>query len=359
MPHGQDTVRSRTIRSDAQQADNKRVGVGPSSRYNFELAAALYDEWMRGAIRSDSDWSTAVNISGTDIAAASSGNQYTSTVVDISANVNIGQWVYVAGFTTAANNGWRKVTAASTYALTVSGGTLVDEAAGDSVTIKGAYIRNGSTLHAYSLQEAYEDLTNKFRLMTGGRINQFGLEQAEGSIINGSIAFDGKQRAQAAAAGGNGTITAAASKDVVTEVDGFESVWIDASVITTDVFALSLNVAVGTRPRKALGSLTRTEMKLNAPVITGGISMYMDDDTWTYDGDYEGFTKFALAFSLDMQGGDRYHFECPQVVFTDEAGETPGQDSDNMLDFTWEADPGGTFDSPAVERMIQVCRVQA
>jgi len=357
MPHGQETVRSATIRDDAQLADSKRVGLAPTAAYNYEFAAEIYDTFIRDAIRSSGDWSTDAGIAGTDISAVASGNQITSVTTHLSANVQIGQWVFIAGFTTTGNNGWAKVTAMSTYALTLTGITLADEAAGDSVTIKGAYVWNGTGKGSYSIQQKYADLGDYFHIVTGARINNWTLEQTPGGIIACTMAFDGKQRAQALAAGGNGTITDAAANDVVTEVDGFDSVWIDNAVISYDVYRLALNVAVPNIPRKALGSLPRTSMNQGALNITGNLEFLMDANTWAYDGDYEDFTKFSLAFSLDMQSGDRYLVELPQVAFTDEPNTIGGTDQDINLQFGFNAEPGGTFGHLSEEKTICISRV--
>lgn len=358
MPHGQETVRSQSLRTDAQLADSKRVGLSPTVSYDFEFAANTYDEHLRQVIRSDADWTSDLAISASDISFSSSGNTIDSVAGDFG-SVTKGQWIKVTGAANSGNNSWWRVTAATIYSLTVAGGTLTDEGAGNTIVINGSQLLNGETLHSMSIQENYTDLTNRWRIAAGVRLNAFSLQQSAGGIITGSFAGDAKQRLQAAAGGGTGTVTAALSKDVVTEVDGFEQIWIDNTVITTDVFALGLDIATGNRPRKALGSLPRTAMNQNAPEVTGSIEMYLEDDTWTYDSDYQNFTAFSMAFWVDMQSGDHYLFELPQCKFTAEPATNPGLDSDLMLSFTFAAEPGSSYGSGSDEKTIQVCRVLA
>lgn len=361
MPHGQDTVRSATLRSDAQQADSKRVGITPSANQPFELAAGMYyDEFMRGSIRSDNDWTTEAAVAGTlNISANASGNTYTSGAVDLTDGglITKGVWIYVAGFVTAGNNGWKKVTSAASGTLVVAQ-TLTDEG-NKSATMKVAWMTNGVEKASYSLQEYYLDLTNKGRSEVGARINTFSLSQTPSGIITGAIAFDGIQRAAITSRIGDGSVTAAPAKDVRTEVDGFETVWIDNVALTTDVMGLDLNIATPTRRGKPLGSLPSTRIGLGAVDVTGSISMYLEDNTWTYDGSYEGFTPFSLAFSLDMGGGDRYIIELPQAHFSNEPASNPGQDSDIMLDFDFDAESGGSFGLGNLERTIFIGRVRA
>lgn len=356
MAFGIETVRSQNLRSDAQQSPTKKVGEAPSASFDFELAAETYDDFMRSAIRSDADWSTAVAVSAGDIG-ANNTNQFTSSATDFTTeNIAVGQWIYVAGFGIAANNGWFKVTAVGANLLTVSGGTTVTEAAGATITIEGSYLWSGSTEHSYSIQQQFLDLTDRYHLMTGARLNSFGLTQTSGGIISGTFGFDGKGRVQASAKAGDGTVTASAANDVASEVDGFGQLWIGGTPISYDVMELSMNVSVPNRPAKGLGSGQRTRMPQGSPEVTGSFSVYLDDTTWALDGDWESFTKQSLSFSLDMGNGDRYVFDMPQTVFTNEPGTSPGLDSDVMLTLDFAAETGGVHGAGSDEKTLVISR---
>ena len=364
MAYGLESVRSQTVRSDAQLSDSKRVGITPTASFDFELTAQTYDDFMRSAIRSDADWSTASNVSGaTDIGASSTGspveNKFTSTSTNFNTkNIAVGQWIYVSGFTNAANNGWFKVLSVSATGIVINSSTLVTEASGDTINIIGQYVFGGSTEHSYSIQQQYQDLSNKYHLMTGARINSFSLSQTPNGIITGSLGFDGKNRAQTSSKAGSGNVTAAASEDVSSEVSGFGSLWINNSVVSYDIMELSLNVAIPNRPAKGLGSLERTRMPQGSPEITGTMSVYLDGTTWSLDTAFEAFTKQMMAFSLDMQNNDRYLFNLPQIVFTSEPATNPGLDGDIMLTFDFAAEPGGTHGTGGDEKTIVISRTQ-
>ena len=357
MAHALETIRSAQIRSDAQAADMKRVGADANATYNVEWSAGAFDELLRGGIRADADWSAAVNISGTDIAFVSSGNYITSTVTDLTTGVTKGQWVYVGG--SPANAGWWKVTALSTYSLTVTGGTLTDEGSGATITLKSSQIRNGTNTPSYSLQEEFLDLTNRLFLITGARIGNWGITISPKAIINGTFGFQGKSIAQAAAKAGNGSVTASAGNDVMSEVDAFTDVWIDNTAVAWDVFQASLSVATATRPQTQLGQLAKRGIGLGTLSLTGNIETYLDDDSWAVLGDMLAFTKFPLAFALSDGNGNRYHVELPQVALSGEPGDIPGIDTDKMLAFDFAADAGGSFGATSLEKTIQICRVAA
>ena len=158
---GVQTVRSSQIRNDAQQADMKRVGITPTASYDFELTAQNYDEFMKSALRS-SAWSS-LSVTGSNIEVT-----ITLGVVKILqgagtnfASVADNSWVYVSGFTTAGNNGWKKVldVTDSGAGFTIVNNTgMAVEAAGDTVSVKGGHISNGTATDSYTLQQSYEDL---------------------------------------------------------------------------------------------------------------------------------------------------------------------------------------------------------
>ena len=280
-------------------------------------------------------------------------------MVDISADLTKGQWIFVAGFVAAANNGWFKVTALDTYSLTVTGGTLSDEAATPAITIKSSQIRNGVNEAAYSLQEEYTDLTARFKLITGARIGNWNIDITPQTIITGGFGFQGKDIAQTAVAAGDGTVTAAQGNDVMSEVDAFDDVWIDNAAIAWDMSQTTMAVTTATRPQGQLGQLAKRGIGLGTLTITGSLETYNDDDSWAEEGNFFDFTKFSYAYALTDGNGNRYHFEYPQCAYTGEPGEIPGVDTDKMLAFDFDAEAGGSFGAASAEKTIQICRVQA
>ena len=345
-----ETVRSKQLRTDGQVADSKRVGLGSNISLPFELAgAALDDLAIEGCLRSD--WPTAVAISGTGLAAVASGNKYTGAS-GMNTNVLVGGWVYVTGFATAANNGWKRVVSASATELAVTGGTLVNESAGPSITIAGSSIRNGTTAKFYSLQVQNLDLTTRYLISKGCRVSSLGLNFQVGAIIDGSLALMGRGITEAAAKAGNGSVTAASSNDVISAQDGFGTVWIDAAASSIEFTKISLNLSTATRQRKKLGQVAPVGIANGALNLTGSLEMYLDDTSKSQLTQMLAFTKFALAFDVNDGASRRYHIELPQVAYTGEPGNLPGLDSDTMFSFTFDADPGSTYD-----KMIQITRI--
>ena len=356
-----ETTRSAQVRTDAQLADIKEVGQAGRADFNFELEADTYDDFLRSLIRADADWSTAVSVSGaTDIAAAATGNKYTSTTTDFTAvNITAGQWIYVTGFTEAANNGWKRVSAvtdANNLAIDTAQ-SLTTEAAGDSITMAGQQITNGSTLHSYVLQQQYADLTNRWHRLTGARAVSASLVMPPSGIIQLSLGFAGLTKSQQSAHAGNGSANAAASKTVASEVDGFEAVYIDGAAISYDVFELGLDINLAARPRKPLGSKANTRINVGGVDVRGNIRFELDDDSWAYEAQFLAHTKFKLAFSVDMGSNERYLIELPGVQYTEAPTDIGGIDQDTDIAFSFGAEPGGSFGASSDEKTIIINRV--
>jgi len=356
MPEALEVVRSATMRSDKQRSINSKVLGAGGAAYDFELCAATYDELMRGAIFSDADWSTAVNISKTDVAAVTSGNVMTCVAGWAGNNIAVGQWIYVDGFTgTTANNGWHQVTALSGTSLTVRGITLVDDAAGETVTVKGSQLLNGSTQSSYSVQQHYVDQTNKYHNLLGARIDSFGVDISSGAIVSGNVAFTSLSRNEATATIGSGSPTAAAGNTVISEADGFGKLSYAYTHPSYDIMGMSVSIATGARPRKPLGSQAYTQIQQNALEVTGTLEVYLEDGTWALDTALEAFTKNGMAFDL-VQGSNRFHFHFPKIVFTGEPNDLGGVDSDIMLSLSWEAEVAAHYTGGS-EQTVQITRV--
>ena len=360
MAAGIETIRSNSLRSDAQLADSIQVGESPTGSFDFEFTADTYDDFLRSVLRSDADWSTAVNFSGAGTCVAST-NKITGT--NVHTNAYKGQWVYVAGFSNSGNNGWKKIIGAGTNEITVSPGITDDESGVSGVTAKGSYIQNGSTLHSYTFSQRFTDLTNRYHSLTGARLNSATLSATPNGIITLNVGFDGKDISQAAAWAG-GSASDAATKDVASEVTAYDAVFISAdtgtaeayAAVSEDVLESTIGVSVANRPQKGLGSVTNTGMQQNSVDATGSIQFYVNDNTWAYEAYLYGFTKFGLAQALNMGGDERYLIEFPKIAFTGEPGNNAGINTDLVYAFDFAAEPGGEYGGSDDEKTIIITK---
>jgi len=353
------SLRSRTVRADAQLSAASKSGEQARGSLEFEFAPNQFDELLKGAIRSDANWTTAVSATASDVSvigATANGGTYSSTsVINFTTNLSVGQWLYVSGFASAVNNGWKKIVSStlgppSTTTVT-GGGAMVNVGSGVPVTFKSAQIRNGSALRHFSMQQQATDLTNKYKTIVGARMTEFGLSADPYGLITGNVAFTGKQFATASASFAGTTPTAAASTNVQPEASSIDTFWRDLTQISTyDVYGLRLRLAAAARPAKKLGGVALTSLNQNAFEATGSLTLYEVDNTTSWLADLQNGTKFGFAFSFGDSTG-RYHVELPNVLLTQEPGRIPGLDQDVQLAFDFAAEPGSS-----INKTIQICR---
>lgn len=358
MAAGIETVRSNSLRSDAQLADSIQVGESPTGSFDFEFTADTYDDFLRSVLRSDANWSTAVNFDGT---ATTDADSIAGTGIET--NASVGQWVYVEGFSGAGNNGWKKITAVYSGAIKVSPAPSGVETSVSDVTVKGSYVQNGSTLHSYTFAQRFTDLSTKYHTLTGARLNSATLSATPNGIITLNVGFDGKDIAQASAWPGLSAADAT-TKDVASEVTAYDAVFISAdsgaaaayAAVSEDVLESTIGVSVTNRPQKGLGSVTSTGMPQNSVDATGSIQFYVNDNTWAYEGYLYAFTKFGLAQALNMGSDERYLIEFPKIALTGEPGNNAGINTDLVYAFDFAAEPGGAYGGSATEQTMIISK---
>lgn len=365
MSESPDTVRSSQLRSDAQMADMKRTGVEPAAAFDFEMQADNLDNLLRAALRNSpaNTWSNFQKTAAADSVTIATDKTYTSTTATFfganaaAANLAIpkGSWIYISGCGDAANDGWKQVsktTATTATVLTVEQACAAGSS--EEPTFTSSQIRNGSDLTSFSLQMGNLDVTNGYRVTTGARITDFGLNMTSQAIITGNVGFSGKKMSQVDAIT-NTAVTAAADTDVMSEVSTFESFWIGGTEITTyEIVSASLNIATTARPQVGLGNLQKVGMNLGPIDITGSVEFYLESANFkTLQNYLLDFTSFEFGFALS-DGTNRYFFHMPQVKLTSEPGTVGGIDTDMMLSFDFAADPA---DIGGVTKTIQVSRV--
>lgn len=305
---------SSEIRSDRQITDSILVGSEPAGDINFELSFATYDDFLEGALFSD--WSTAVAISATDLSAANADNSYNSTSTDFTAeNLNVGQWIKVAGFTDSSNNGYCRVVSIAATKLVVSGLTLADEAAGDTVTMSGQFLSNGTTEHYYTIEKQFTDLSPvEFLPFKGMKVSGLSLSIASNSILTGSFSFMGLTAgASANATAGSGSYTASNTNDVYNASSNIGNIRENGVALgsTTYVTGLDLSLDNGLRSQKAIGNLGPVGIGDGRCNVTGTLTSFFSSAD-LYD-KLANNTATSLDFRVTDSSGNVYVIDLPRI----------------------------------------------
>ena len=358
-----ESTRSQRVRTDAQLSQAKRTGTSPNISIPGELSSD-YDQLLRGAIRSNADWTTDAGgatpaaVADVDITVDTTALTATLTAAAATsyANIEAEQWVYLATIEGTVNNGnvgWWKVRS-KTPAGT---GVVLEDPNGDwtaeadiDILFRGSYLRNGNDVPSYTWQKNYADQTNLYEVIRGARPNGFGLSMALGGIVECNFDYIGSSFEQAAAAVG-GTAAAAPNGEIFGEVDNFDGVWIDNQPIDWDLIDFSMTGQTQARAQRKAGDINPVGVAMASLGVTGSLSAYLDADSWPFFGRYLNGEKFSLAVAF-ANDSNRYLIELFGALLSNEAGDTPGEDTDKTYQFDFEAEPGGD-----VGKTIQIVRV--
>lgn len=336
------TTVSNQINPSRSESDLIRTEGSSAGDIGVEFQYAAYDEFIEGAL--GGDFSTAFNLTATDISAANADNSYNSVALAFStANVLPGHWIKVSGFATAANNGIFKIVSVTTGKIVVSGGTLVTEAAGPSVMVKSKSVRNGTTKHSYSIEKRFQDLTNVFVSHKGMVVNGLNLNAAVGSIVNGSFSFTGTVTAYGAATIGTGANTAATANQVYDPTDSIGTVWIDGAASSACVRSLNLTTTNNNRNTQCLGSLFPSGINMGTLGVTGQAELYFSD--YTLLDKFLAGTAISLSYSFSDADGNYTVIDLPNVKFNTGTISGISKNSDAMvsLGFTALYDSTATY----------------
>lgn len=335
------TETSNEIRSDRQVTDLIKVSEGSGGGIDLEMSYGNADTLFEGALMST--WGAALTLTGTTLSAASSDNSFSDSGAGMPAFL-AGSWIKVSGFTDPANNGFFQVVSRTTSKLVVAGATLVTEIAGDSVTIKGQALRNGTTKVSMTLEKSFADLT-KFVSYTGCMVNSLDINLSAQKILTASVSVKGQDgSALVGATVGTGAPSAAPTGSVMNATSNVTWVRENVAALPAGVIIRDAKISLNNnlRDQFGIGSSTNTGQGLGQCDVKGSLSMYFSEETL-----YAKFmaqTESALAFNV-TDGTNNYIFSLPRVKYSSGKIVAGGKNQDVVVDLAFTAYRNSTYDN--------------
>lgn len=343
---GQDTttVNSAEIRDDRQIAEVIRSDIGVSGDINLELSYGTYDDLMQYALYS-AGWSTSNDAiaSSTDLTFAA--NTITLGAGSWSNTPAVGSWIKISGATdNAANNGYFKVTAATSTVITVEQTFSDTGSESGSTTINiGSQIANGVNQTSVSFERRYADLSNTYEAFVGCVLNALNLSLTTGAAMTGSFGIMGKSASSETSTIGNGTYnepTSGTPNQILNTIDHITRLDENGSTLGATAFSIALNNNVRARPQ--LASLGPVSMGEGAVELTGTLQAYFA--TAALFNKYLNFTSTSLAVVLSDTAGNAYVIDLPNVRFTSGRRVAGSTNSDVIADLAFTATRDATED---------------
>lgn len=325
---------SNEIRTDRQTPSVRRTRIETSGSINFELSYGSFDPLLKAALLANADWSAAVDLGAkVTISAAAVDNSFSDSANGL-ATLVANQWVYVSGWAgeNVANNGFYRITSVAAGKIVVTGKTVTDAVAGDSVTItQGSYIIPGTALTTFNIERLYDDLTTELALFKGQGINGWSLSVPQEGPVTGSFDFIGASETSLTVTGGN-AYTAASTTEIMTSLD-LTGLLENQAAMT--ILSFSMNYANNLRTRLVCGSNGVISIGKGKIGVSGALQAYFESKTLFNK--YLNETASSLAMCISDPAANRYVLDFPQVKFTAGQRQASGPNGEVVADLQWTA----------------------
>lgn len=320
-----ETQRSEEVRSDRQTTDIVEVGKSVDGGFDFEASAEAHDNYMEGLM--NSDFSTDSAFSAATVDAAAGDNSFNDSGSGFPTLV-AGQWIRVAGFTEAANNGWFEVVSQTAAKIIVTGGTLTTEAVGDTITISDSTIVNGTTKKSFTFEKYFSDVTQYYSL-NGCRIDSLSLAIASRQRVTGTFGTMGRSGGLATSTAGSGAYSAAPTNPVLNASANVARLLEGGSVLGTGVYVqnLEINFSNNTRIVDGVGSGVAVEIGVGRFNVTGTMNVLFQNEVMFEK--YLNHTQSSINTAIEDVNGKGYMISLPAVYYTN--GDVTGVGNDDEV----------------------------
>lgn len=308
-----DAYASNSINPSQQVRDSRHGTRRATGSLEAELQGGAFELLQAAALRRD--FTGSVTTGAVIVIEATTTGYERSTGSFITDGFRAGMIVGVSGFTTAANNGRKIVTAVSATVLTarsIDGTALVIEAEGDTVTIALAGQRTftpltGHTDDSFSVEEWHEDI-DLSRITLGQQVNVMGFNVSPNSMCTISFEFLG-QDAEAP----SGTRYFTSPTDVPAEgtMSAADGVALVAGVATCKLTSLQLSVNNNITQESVIACPGIGAKSRGKVMINGSFTAILDDDTYLDYFDQESEVSFSYTFNA--QDGEAISLYAPRM----------------------------------------------
>lgn len=338
----QQRTTSEEVTGNRNPRESIRTGINAEGSVEFEVSVnAIDDIILEGACMADLPAAPSL-ITGS-LQAVASTQKIVSSGTPSLAGISKGQWVRLAGFTNAENNGIFRAASASTSTeleLIASSG-IVDEASAAGRKVQPSQmIRPSNSLKSYTLERQWLGGVNVYEPFSGMVVESLDLTIAKEAVITGSISFMGQDMGAPTTSSGIGTVTAAGTEQIASAVDNFRNVREGslATDTTERTVELSLSLKNGTRMKKDAASATPFGVGLGVIELTGKWKVYLQ--TKALVDKYRGNTVTPLSFRINGPSSTSpdYVITLPKVRFTDVSDPISGNSDDGYVDISWQGE---------------------
>jgi len=315
-----------------------------------ELTYGTFDMLLEAAFHGT--W-TAKTLSDATLSAAAADSSFSDSGAGfVDAGFAAGDVINVTGFGTAANNGRFKIAtvAAGTITVTAENGdpvVLVDEAAGEAVTIKtDDVLKTGSARRKFAILKHNEDI-GRWLIYRGCEVGTVAIDCPLQGKIGITFSMIGtKEEAYVF----DGVTESIADPTETVMMTTFEGSLTEGGTGLNHATALNLSLDNGMEAIYRLFSRDAYDIKLGRINVSGSLSAYIEDNR--LKDKYLGETKTPLVITL-TDGENSYQISMTKAKLTTSSEEGSGDDP-IIQSYDFRA-----FNDSAVDTEITITRIPA
>jgi len=275
------------------------------------------------------------------------------------AGIVAGQWIMLAGFTNAVNNGaFKVVTFTDDEHIVIENSTntqvFVTETPAGSVQITGSFIQNGANVTTYSFEKQLAPAL--FLQYVGSYVSDMKLSMDVGKFVEGTFTFLVKSQVSATAEAGTSTPTAAPLGRVIDNISGFSAFNVNGTAPSAVLQQVEMTVS---KQRSAsqygIGSAAAVGMRRGTLQVDGKLSLFFKD--FTYYNDFVNETDLGVSWQLTDSTGNAYVITLPAITVMNPSIVAKGIDQDIIADFTMEGNPAASTNTYYPFVTIQIDRL--
>jgi hypothetical protein len=225
------------------------------------------------------------------------------------------------------------------------------------VQIKGSMLRNPSDFaeiaqRSFSIETGYNDV-GQFMIQDGMVPGTFSLDISTGSIITGTIGFEGRSTdlKQTTVLGNKAkyAVLEAPAGEVVNATTDVGDITKDGTNFEACIQSLSISGEANLRQQACIGSKFSSGIGAGRFNLSGSMSIFFQDERLFRD--FLDHETVSLSFSITDHAGCAYYYTIPATKFSSDEIAPGGIDQDVIENMEWVA-----FRDPATGCMLQVDR---
>uniref|UniRef100_A0A6M3XPG3 Putative tail protein n=1 Tax=viral metagenome TaxID=1070528 RepID=A0A6M3XPG3_9ZZZZ len=303
-----DSFVSDEIRADRQTQDMRHGAKQTGGDLPVPFKYGDFEDLLEGALFGD--WVTSTtSITSTTIQATASAQLIKDTTW-VGSGIVANDYVAIAGFATAGNNGVARVVSVTGTTMVLANLTLSVEAAGESVTVtKRGVLKNGITEKTFTIEEGFLDIGQYFQYV-GMRVASWSLTVPPNAMVESTFSFLGENMTTSTTSL-DSSPTAASANERFSGIDA--GVIYEGGAAIAYVTNLEMSLDNGVNPVFVVGNTAVKTVVAGRCNVTGTLTALFQDATIMNK--FINETESSLWLVLTDPDGNKLAIDLPRIKY--------------------------------------------